>query len=340
MNFDADLSYSRLRAEMARSPRLQPRPTRGQKALELTLFGVFGLTLALAGVALYATNRPEHRMVPNRMDAGIGADRVNVLLIGSSLRTRSGGDSEVRIESVMLLSLQPSTGRAALMSLPLDLWVKVGRYGERPLRAAHALGDSGGYPGAGTGLTVDTVEQIIAKPVHAYARFSIGDLQRLVDTVGGIDINVRQGVYEYHSKSRFRAGEQHFTGMQATRYAYSAFIAGRTAANRFARERRQQDVVLAALAKALRTRDDIDSFVPVFGTLTATNLRDADTDVLVSALRRGDNVKRISFADCLDAFDVTSVAYRGEAVRPRSGNFTTLQKIADAAFDSGVARVH
>lgn len=341
MNFEADSSYSRLQAGMARSRKPQPQPTRGQKALELTLFAIFGLTLALAGVALYATNRPEHRMVPNRVDAGIAADRVNILLIGSSMRARSGGESEIRVESLMLLSLQPSTGRAALMSLPLDLWVKIGRYGERPLRAAHTIGDDGGYPGAGTGLTVDTVRDIIDEPVHAYARYSIGDIQRLVEALGGVDVQVREGVYEYHSKSRFRPGPRHLTGTDATRYAYSGFIAGRVAANRFARERRQQDIVLAVLEKAMETRDDIDSLRPAFGSLTATNLRSQDTDLIVSALRRGNDVRQISFADCLDAFDMSSVTYRGEVVRPRTGtDFTTLQKVADAALDSGVARVH
>lgn len=341
MNFDAESSYSRLKAELARSQKPQPKPTRGQKVLELSLFAVFGITLALAGVALYATNRPEHRMVPNRFQAGVTADRVNILLIGSSLRTRTGGDAQIRVESLMLLSLQPSTGRAALMSLPLDLWVKIGRYGERPLRAAHSIGDDGGYPGAGTGLTVDTVRDIIDEPVHAYVRYSIGDIQRLVDALGGVDIEVRQGVYEYHSKSRFRPGPRHLNGTEAARYAYSGFIAGRTAANRFARERRQQDVLLAVLTKAMETRKDVDSLRPVLGSLTATNLQPKDTDLIVTALRRGDDVRRISFADCLDAFDMSSVTYRGEVVRPRTGtDFTTLQKIADAALDSGVARVH
>src|ERR1051325_1142783 len=147
-SFDADSSFSRLKqADLARSPKTPPKPTHTQRALEWTLFAVFGLTIALAGVGLYATSRPEHQKVPNRISAGIDSDRVNVLLIGSSLRPRDGGDSEVRIESLMLLSIQPSTGRAALMSIPVDLWAKIGRYGQRPLRTAHTAGDAAGASG-------------------------------------------------------------------------------------------------------------------------------------------------------------------------------------------------
>jgi len=340
MTFDADSSFSRLqKADFTRTPKAPPKPTHVQRALEWTLFAVFGCTIALAGVALYATNQPEHQMVPNRVTAGIASDRVNILLIGSSLRPRSGGDNDVRIESLMLLSIQPSTGRAALMSFPVDLWVKVGRYGQRPLRAAHTIGDAAGYPGAGVGLTVDTMESIIDEPIHGYVRFSIGDVQRLADALGGIDVDVKHGVYEYRSKWRFRPGPAHLDGPKATRYAYSGAIAGIAAANHFARAERQQDVVLALMTKAMM-RNDPASLQPVFGTLTATNLTSRDRDMLVTSLRRGDEIRRISFAPYLDSFDVTSVAYRGEAVRPRSGNFGALQQIADAALDAGVARVH
>jgi LCP family protein required for cell wall assembly len=338
MSIDAENSYSRL-PKGVRQLKSAPKPTRGQKALELVLFTILGLTIALAGVALYATNRPEHRRVPNRIASGMSADRVNVLLIGSSLRTRADGVSAVQIESLMLLSVQPSTGKAALLPIPVDLWVKIGRYGQRPLRAAHTVGDAGGYPGAGIGLTVDTVQRIVGQPVHAYARISIGDVQRIVDKVGGVDIHVDRGVYDFRSRDRFRRGTHHFSGREAMQYAYSRHIAGVAASDRFARESRQQDVLLAALGK-VRELDDYTPLAEVFGTLTATNLTPQQIARLGSTLRRGNEIRRISFAPYLDSFAVTTVAYRGEAVRPRTGNFAKLQKIADAAFDAGVARVH
>ncbi len=320
--FDAESSFSRLKqAAFARIAKEPPKPTRTQRALEWTLFAVFGCIIALAGVALYATNQPEHQQIPNRVSAGITSDRINVLMMGVSA---------TRTESLMLLSIQPSTGRAALMSVPTDLWVKVGRYGQRPLRDAQTVGDAAGYPGGGAGLTVETIQSIIAEPIHGYARFSIGDVQRAVDAMGGVDVDVKHGIYDYRSKVRFRRGAAHFNGKQAIRYAYSGSIAGVAASNRFAREERQQDVLLTTLAKAVDR--DPESLVSVFGAMASTNLSAYDMDVLVTALRRGDGIRRISFAPFLDSFDVTSVAYRGEVVGPRSGNFGALQKIADAAL--------
>lgn len=333
MNSEADSSYSRLsKAELSRSHKNPPRPTRVQKILEYTLFTIFGLTIALAGVGLYATSQPEHQLVPNRLRSGVTADRVNVLLIGSSLRTRAGGEPDVVVESLMLLSIQPSTGRSALMSIPVDLWVKAGRYGQRPLRTAHSIGDAAGYPGGGTGLTVDTVERIIGQPVHAYVRFSIGDVHRLVDQLGGIDVDVKHGVYDARSKFRFRRGMTRMDGVHAMRYAYSGNIAGVTASSRPAREERQQEVILALLREASTLPGDAKRLSGAFGSLSATNLSPWNVDLLVRALGRSDEIRRISFEPYLDRFDVTSVAFRGEAARPRQGDFATLQKIADAAL--------
>ena len=331
-----DSSYSRLK--LAHAPRPVPKPTRTQKAMEVGLFVVFGFIIALAGVALYATNRPEHQLVPNRVAAGVTADRVNVLLIGSSILPRNAGDA-IRVESVMLLSVQPSSGRAALMSIPGDLFVKVGRYGPRPLRAAHSVGDASGYPGAGIGLTVDTVEAAIGQPVHAFARFTIGDVQRLVDAVGGIDVDVHQGVYDYRYKTRFRRGAHRLDGTEAMRYAYSSSVAGPAAANRFARQERQQQVILAAVAKALDENNALQ-LQRIFGPRSVTNLTRDDAAVILGVLRQSSDIQPVTFAPYVEAFDVASVTYRGEAVRPLGGNFGTLRHAAEAVFDVGVARVH
>jgi LCP family protein required for cell wall assembly len=342
MRSDGDSSYSRLPAGMSvRLHKSAPKPTRGQKAMEVMLFAVFGLTIALAGVALYATNRPEHNRVPNRVAAGFRADRVNILLIGASLRTgASSAESKIKPESLMLLSVQPSTGRTAITSVPIDLLVKVGRYGRRPLRAAYALGEASGYPGAGTGLTIDTVEEIIDEPIHGYARISIGDVSRVVDAVGGVEVNVPRGVYETRGdRHRFRRGPQRLNGTAAMHYAFSGSVAG-FAAQPFEREQRQRDVMIAALTRVLATDGDLSQLSSELGSVAATNLTGGQIRDLVTASRRSGEIRSVTFQPFLDTVDVSSVAYRGEAVSPRSGDFATVRKLTDAVFETGVIRIH
>ena len=342
MRSDGDSSYSRLPAEMSAGlPKSTPKPTRGQKAMEVTLFAVFGLTIALAGVALYATNRPEHNRIPNRVESGLQADRVNILLIGASLRTgTSSTTSNIKPESLMLLSVQPSTGRTALASIPVDLWVKVGRYGRRPLRAAYALGDSSGYPGAGTGLMIDTVEQIIDEPIHGYARLSIGDVSRVVDSLGGVQVDVKRGVYEVRGdRHRFRRGHQRLNGTAAMHYAFSGAVAG-FAADPLEREQRQREVFVAGLNRILHSDASLDDLAEALGPVAATNLRAEHIQMLAKAAQRTEAIRVVTFKPYLDTVAISSVAYRGEAVSPRSGDFVTLRKLTDAVFDTGVIRIH
>lgn len=343
MSIDADSSYSRLPAGMTARPRKGPAPaqaTRGQKAIEVTLFAVFGLTIALAGVALYATNRPEHNRVPNRVASGLKSDRVNILVIGASLRTdQSPRATDIKPESLMLLSVQPSTGRTALTSIPVDLWVKVGRYGQRPLRAAYAVGEASGYPGAGTGLLIDTVEAIIDEPIHGYARLSIGDVQRVVNLVGGIEVDVKRGVYEIRGdKHRFRRGRQRFDGLEAMHYAFAGSVAG-FAADRFEREQRQREVALATLTKVLAA-GDVTRLAGAFGSVAATNLTTDQIRLLAKSARYGDGIRVVTLKPYLDTIDVSSVAYRGEAVQPHGGDFATVRKLTDAVFDTPVIQIN
>jgi LCP family protein required for cell wall assembly len=324
-------SYSRRPAGLT-VPRPAPaaRATRGQRILEYVLFVVFGSTIALATFALYATNTPEHNAVPNLVDAGLRSNRVNLLLMATTTRNTASG-SAINTQSLMMLSVQPSTGRAVLISIPADLWVKVGHYGTRPLRSAHTVGDASGYPGAGAGLTIDTVEKVLGQPIHAYGRIDHGDLRRTIDQLGGVDVVAKRGVFEYRNKLRFQPGAHHLDGLRALRYAHSPYVTG-PAAERFAREERQQQVVRAAIEKIVR-RNDVEALETLFSDKSSTNLTSDQIATLHAALRRGGEMRTVSFAPYMNVVEVTGVAYRGKAVTPRSGNFSTVQSIASTLMN-------
>lgn len=316
--------------------RPEPKATAAQSLLEKLLFTVFGLTIALAAVALYVTNTPQHRLVPNEFAAGVKADRVNVLLIETSIRAnRPQGMGDVATEALMMLSIQPSTGKAVLMSIPADLWVKVGRYGERPLRAAHAVGDSSGYPGEGAGLTVDTVEQITGQPIHAYAAIDIGDVKQLIDAIGGIDVEVTQGVFDFKNRDRFLRGHNHLDGLRTLRFAHSQNVVG-PAADRFAREARQQQVFSSMLTKVAGLRD-VTGLGTTLGRSTTNLTREQVTQL--RDIVRTHGLDRVTLAPYMDIVEVNRVTYRGEAVSPHGGDFTPVRRIAGAIFTSGIARI-
>src|SRR5229473_6304101 len=68
-----------------------------------------------------------------------GTDRVNILVLGIDKR-----DDEpiagTRSDTMMVLSIDPVTKSAALVSLPRDMWVNIPGYGQQRINVAHAVG--------------------------------------------------------------------------------------------------------------------------------------------------------------------------------------------------------
>ena len=336
MNLElATPAYSRLDPDASaalRRRRAAAQATKTQSAVEYILFGVFGLTVVLTAIALFALNSPSHRLVPNRVADGLRADRVNVLLIGTSTKTRPSGE-EVAIDSLMLLSLKPSTHQTALLSIPRDLYVKLARYGEHRLASAHTIGDASGYPGEGAGLTTDTVEQVIGEPVHAFIRLDGPDLMKAIDRVGGVDIRVARGLYEYKTRDRFTAGMQHLDGARAFRYAMSPYVVG-PQADRFARQARQAQVIGALVTKLSETNGRADWLTAAIGGQhSTTNLTPEQLAMVRSVMTGSSDVAQATLEPLVDvqSVDIVGDAAR-EVVRPRGGDFNGIRQVARDLF--------
>jgi LCP family protein required for cell wall assembly len=326
MTSDVYPIYRRLSPEIAQQlGRSQAKATRAQSALEYTLFVFFGLTIVIAAVALIITNTSAHKRVPNRVAAGMKADRVNIVLMETVANTRTNAP---HAHALLLLSVKPSTGETALASIPRDLWVRLGNYGTRRLSAAPAVGRATGYPGEGAGLTADTISEIIGEPVHAYVRLDIGQLIAAIDAVGGIDVDVKQPFYEYRTKQRFRRGMHHFDGKTAFRYASSHAVMG-PANDRFAREARQQQVIAALLARlsdpAIAAR--LETNVPA----GATNLTSDQVGWVAQQVARREP-RTLTLAPYFEEVSISTVTESGEVVQPRGGDFRTLQRFVENIF--------
>lgn len=309
------------------------KATRAQSAVEYALFIFFGVTILLSLVAMIVINSPQHKMVPNRVAAGVAQGRVNILVIGTSTR---GGIIDT--DSLLLVSVKPKTHQMAMISVPSDLWVKLGRNGTHRLAAAEAVGQASGYPGEGTGLTADTVEQITGQPVHAYVRLEAKDLQSTIDAIGGIDVDVKHNFYESKTRDRFLRGVQHMNGERAIRFAKSRRVVG-PQNDRFAREVREQQVIAAVLEKLEtlpQAQRDRLLRSNIFTGNSSTNLESSQIALLTDTIRTG-NVQQVSLEPLMTVIDVPSLGDPAEAVQPRGGDFTQLQSVTRDVFSSPVA---
>jgi len=313
------------------------KATRAQVVVEVILFAAFGLLVTLAAIALYTTSSPKHKIVPNSVDAGFKRDRINILLFGF------GGDNHPKkdqlADSIMLVSLKPSTRQAAIVSVPRDLWVKVGPYGTHRINYAHAIGNMSGYPGEGPGLLCDTVSQTFGQPVDAYVRVDFSAFEKLIDQVGGVDVYCQRGFYDFLFHDGFSRGWHHLNGKRALAYARYRYIIGPEGDN-FARELRQQQVVNAVRDKLQRlspqTAFRVLTAAQTLSAATKTNLTPTQMFTLYRTFRdiRPDNVRHVSLKPFSEVFEVTRLAEAGEAVRIPNADYTQVRNVEETIFRS------
>jgi polyisoprenyl-teichoic acid--peptidoglycan teichoic acid transferase len=130
------------------------------------------------------------------------------------------------------------TPKVTVLSMPRDLWVAlpegVGRPGSDPianskLNQAYFYGTPGmGYyagPGAGPGLLARTLDLNFGLRADHYGAVNMQTFVKIVDAVDGIDIYLPTDVDgrpiddKTQDMGYFQAGQQHFTGDQALRFA-------------------------------------------------------------------------------------------------------------------------
>ena len=315
-----------------------PKPTRTQSAIEYVLFGVFSILIVLAIVALYTSNSAAHKKVLNTVADGLKHDRVNIVMIGI------GGDNhpskDKLADSIMLVSLKPSTRQAAIVSIPRDLWVPIASHGTHRINYAHAIGEQSGYPGEGPGLLCDTVARVFGQPVHAFVRIDFSAFEKIIDDLGGVDVYCQRGFYDYLFKDGFAQGWHHFNGKRALAYARYRYIIGPEGDN-FARELRQQQVMNAIRAKMQNiTPQQATHLVAALSTLsnaTETNLTTPQMISLYSTFHtiNPQSVRHVSLKPLTTTFEVTRLAEPGEAVKPRTGDYRELQSVLRDIFRSG-----
>jgi len=181
-------------------------------------------------------------------------ERVNILLLGIDQRDNETDKGPWRTDTMILVSIDPATDSASMLSIPRDLWVVIPGYGENRINTAHATGDIRQYPGGGVALAKKTVWYTFGVPVHYYVRINFAGFEKLVDAIGGLTIDVEEPIHDdkYPDENYgtmvvdIPAGIQHMDGKTALQYARSRH--GRTDFDRMARQRQ---VILAARDKVL-----------------------------------------------------------------------------------------
>ena len=225
-----------------------------------------------------------------------GQDRLNVLLLGIDRRNDDGTTQNT--DTVIVLSLDPLNNTAAMLSIPRDTLVEIPGHGSDKINAAYAMEG----PQRGPDLVRRTVERLLDIPVHSFALIDFDAFTRIVDSFGGVLVDVKRPLRdeEYPTadygieRLQLLAGPQLLNGENALRYARS-----RHDSNDFSRARRQQDVlaglrvrlaqgglgriplVLDRVGTAVQTNFDPASVLPLARTGSAIDSSAITSEVLL-----------------------------------------------------------
>lgn len=204
-------------------------------------------------------------------------ERVNILLLGIDKRP---DDTLSRTDTMMVVTIDPNSMTAGMLSIPRDLYIPIPGYeGEDRINKAYYLGEKDGYPGGGPALAMKTIQDNFGIPVHFYAQIDFQGFRDMVDTLGGIEVDVPYTIDDptYPDENYgfdpfyIEAGHHLLDGHDALQYARTRHAAG----SDFGRAARQQQVILAIRGKALELNmiPKIPELWSSFSTAIDTNLQ-------------------------------------------------------------------
>ncbi len=198
-----------------------------------------------------------------------GTDRLNVLLVGTDQRQ---GDTTFNTDTMIVASIDPASGQVAMFSIPRDTENVPLPPGSAAARAftggvypnrinslwSYAAGNPAIFPGTnsanrGAAVLKGALGTMLGIDINYYVMANFAGFQSVIDTLGGVTIDVQLPVQDYsfpsmgdHTQLKLYVppGIQHMTGLQALEYARS-----RHQTNDFDRAQRQQRVVTSVRAQ-------------------------------------------------------------------------------------------
>lgn len=184
-------------------------------------------------------------------------DTVNFLLAGADKRPKSS----FRTDSLIVVSIRPHQRSVSLLSIPRDLYVYIPGVGQNRVNTVYQHGELAGIPGGGPALLKATFLYNLGLRIDHLALVDFNGFRRIVDTLGGIDLPLACPYTDWHIIDPNRPvdnldnwelftlgpGRVHMDGDLALWYARS-----RLKSSDFDRSRRQQEVIRAIYARALR----------------------------------------------------------------------------------------
>jgi LCP family protein required for cell wall assembly len=180
----------------------------------------------------------------------------NALVLGVDTRETN---NLLNTDTIILVSYNHETHDVIMMSIPRDFHVQINPevYWFNRINSVYPTYEAKGE-GKGLPRLQEIVTEITGKEIQYYAMINFKGFVELIDSLGGINVNVENSFTDYRFPTEpgyktvsFEAGPQHMDGQTALEYSRSRHSLDNNEGSDFARAKRQQKVIEAVIDKII-----------------------------------------------------------------------------------------
>jgi len=204
----------------------------------------------------------------------------NFLLLGVGGGVHDGSDLT---DTIIVASLDQKTNYVTLISIPRDLWLEDKTMGGSRINEVYFTAKEYYKGDSEKAITYmkDKIEGFLGTTIQYYGKIDFEGFKEIIDSIGGIDINVPEAIYDplypkgetgLYETFQIEKGQQHMDGETALKYARS-----RHTTSDFDRSNRQQEIIYAIKEKMLSSntvfsKDKITKILDVIKKNIETNI--------------------------------------------------------------------
>lgn len=206
-----------------------------------------------------ATSTPEPLSQDIEYPTWDSSNRINILFVGFRGGDPIQGDCPFCTDTLILLTVDPITKTAGMLSIPRDMWVNIPGFGYSRINTAWTLGRGSKLPGGGPALTMKTVSHFIGVPVDYYVQVDFDTFVDVIDLIGGVDVYNDETIFldpmshgkDFPKVKLTCCGMRHLNGRVALAYARCRHIEQGCKDGDVGRAKRQQKVIFGIREKVL-----------------------------------------------------------------------------------------
>lgn len=255
--------------EMEQNPSLQEntrnKPKKNKKKIKIIISAILFVLLIGGGYTWFLVNKASSAVRNAAHDLARGdksdlrdkavkpiTNNVSVLIMGvdeSDVRGKEYGEA-IRTDALLLATFNKDSKTIKLLSIPRDTYTYIPIEKKKDkITHAHAFGSAKNGKNGGPQASIDAVEKLMNVPVDYFVKFNFKSFIKIVDDLGGVEVDVPVEFTEQDSNDNAEAihlekGVQKLNGEEALALARTRHIDSDAM-----RGQRQQLVIEAILKK-------------------------------------------------------------------------------------------